>query len=98
MRPRQQGNRQLYVEDGQVEHALNEAFDRTVPHRRQAKAQMQAIADERDLLQLDIYNERLAHKVGSMSERASTSAAIKMHAFRQQLAAQESGGQEGGAE
>lgn len=86
--------RRAGVTDGKLDHALNEAFDRTVPHRRQAKALMEEIGLQRDLLRNDVYSERLIHNVGSRSEQASTSAAIKMGAFWEQqraLAAKEGG-------
>lgn len=76
--------RRAGVEDGRLDRALIDAFDRTVPHRKQAKEQMDEIVLQRDLMRNDVYSERLINKVGTTAERAAISANLKMRTFMQE--------------
>ncbi|HEV8489551.1 MAG TPA: hypothetical protein VGQ58_07160 [Candidatus Limnocylindrales bacterium] len=87
--------RRAGVTDGRLDNALTEALDRSVPHRRQAREQMDEIVLQRDLLRNDIYSERLTQKVGTTAEQAATSANLKMRNFMQE---QRAAAQQGGAE
>jgi len=70
------------VEDPTLSQALEDAYDRTVPERRQAKAIVQVVQDQRDLFNLDRYAARITHRIGSREELSLASTGIKMEASR----------------
>lgn len=71
--------RRAGVEDGRLDQALSEAYDRTVPTRKQGREQLQAIQDEQDLYDVDRYNLRIAHNVG---DAVRNSNAAKLLAYQ----------------
>jgi hypothetical protein len=71
------------VVDSRLEQALSDALDDTVPHRKQALAQLRDVQDERDSFDLDRYSARIAHGVGSSSEQVRNSTALKLAQWRQ---------------
>lgn len=74
--------RRAGVEDARLDHALNAALDESVPHRKQAREQLAAIADEQDLLANDVYAARLAHDIGTNAERVQASTMTKLIEWR----------------
>ncbi len=71
------------VEDGRLEQALTEAEDASIPHRKLAREQQRAIADETDVLRAEMYGARIIHGIGSRDELNQAATMSKMLAWRQ---------------
>jgi hypothetical protein len=63
------------VTDSRLDQALSDTYDRTVPHRKRARALMDEQQLQRDLFDNDRVSLRLAHSVGDQV-RASTEAKL----------------------
>lgn len=76
--------RKVGVYDGTVEKAIEDALDRTVPHRRQAIEIAVAAQDEFELSRRDVAAARLTHKIGTQQELVRASTAVQMADFKRQ--------------
>jgi hypothetical protein len=65
--------RRAGVDDPSLSAALEDAYDRTVPHRRQARAIEQSAREQQDLFDNDRYSLRLVHKVGNQVQASTAS-------------------------
>ena len=70
-------------EDERLSQQVRAAVDETIPHRKQALAEMRAIRDEADLFDLDRASMRVVHRVaGTNEERIRDANGYTMAAYR----------------
>ena len=72
------------VEDERLGQALTQAEDATIPHRRAARDQQKAIAEETDVFRAEMYGARIIHGIGSDAELNRASTMSKMLEWRKQ--------------
>jgi hypothetical protein len=70
------------VEDGRLEQALTQAEDASIPHRKAARDQQKAIAEETDVFRAEMYGQRIIHGIGSPEELNRASTMSKMLEWR----------------
>jgi hypothetical protein len=72
------------VEDGRLDQALTAVEDASIPHRKAAREQQKAIAEEQDVFRAEMYGARIIHGIGSPSELNQASTMSKMLEWRKQ--------------
>jgi hypothetical protein len=72
------------VEDDRLTQALTAAEDATIPHRKAARDQQRAIAEEQDVFRAEMYGQRIIHGIGSDAELNRASTMSKMLEWRKQ--------------